>query len=51
MKKSILAFFIFLVTLLGVLGFSSCNDNSSVKYIYTNSQGEVSYFKIDFDKI
>ena len=41
MKKSILAFFIFLVTLLGVLGFSSCNDNSSVKYIYTNSQGEV----------
>ncbi|MBQ3234584.1 MAG: leucine-rich repeat protein [Clostridia bacterium] len=54
-KKLILVILMFAMVFLLMFGLNACSkDNTvkdnTVKYIYTNSQGEVSYFEIDFDK-
>ena len=49
MKKILLAILLFVTSIFWVFSFSSCTNNT-VKYMYTNSEGEISYFEIDFDK-
>ncbi len=51
MKKKMLLVLLSVIIIFSMLfGISACSTNNTVKYIYTNSQGETSCFEIDFDK-
>ncbi|MBE7089264.1 MAG: hypothetical protein E7362_00495 [Clostridiales bacterium] len=51
MQKKMLLVLLSVVMIFSMLfGISACSINNTVKYIYTNSQGETSCFEIDFDK-
>ena len=51
MQKKMLLVLLSVVMIISMLfGISACSTDNTVKYTYTNSQGETSYFEIDFDK-